>query len=295
MIGISLYFFTYIMLTVLFARFKTKSRLKLNNRQEEKQKSLTVFAKNRVLKHLQLLLVALDSPINLGTFLFITFIMAAQGAVIGSYVFKTFQAAVLLGFLLGSSLYLFLRWLHLGFRTKTIFELLPAVESFLQAYVSTPSRNMKLALNKSLPAIRYPVRHAFEHLSILLAIYDEPKEALEIFSFRFGSKWADQFSSIIRVGIRGFEMTEALEDLIQDMRDAQEDNKKERARLAEIRLANIFSVISFVALMFLNLKLGTRFELYYINEQFGQRLLLFNIAYIFFSIILGVYVSRNRM
>lgn len=295
-IGISLYFFVYISLNTVFSKFKAKKRLKFYRQKEQtKRTKAKITEKSKALRHLYLLLAALDFPVSLGTFIFLTALLTILGILIGIYIFNTFYAAILLGSILGMLLYLFLRWLLMGYKTKAIFELLPALEEFLQAYATTPSKNMKLALQKSIPSIRYPVRQSFEHLSMLLTLHENPKEALEIFTFRLSSKWTEQFASIVFVGLRGYDMTVALTDLIQDMRDAQEDNKRDRARLTEIRASNVFSVISFIALLMFNLELDVRWEVYYVNDPVGQKLFLFNIIFIIISVFLGIYVSRRKM
>jgi|HigsolmetaGSP12D_1036236.scaffolds.fasta_scaffold01587_5 Flp pilus assembly protein TadB len=256
------------------------------------------FGVGRLYRHLADEIGAVGWTVRPESFAAIGSFLAMAGVAAGLLYFRSVASAVLLAAMLGCLPYTWLRMRLLSRQMAVRLDFLPAVELFYQSYLITGCRHVRTALQKAVEERRLPgeAQAVFEQLYRQMSVQEEQEGSLRRFSLAVGSVWADYFASILRVALaEGNQVDGNLKELIEDMRRAQHADRLERHRLLEIRIAN------FTPAMFLGLFLGINIRLnpegsyrYYVADKAGREMLLYAVALLFGSLLMGLYLSRRK-
>ncbi|PYI51618.1 hypothetical protein [Paenibacillus flagellatus] len=245
------------------------------------------------------LLESSRSRLHLGTFLFVSLLLALAGVVAGFLCFRHVKGVLTMAGMLGLLPYIVLRTRLLGLQMKARLDFLPAVELFYQYYIVSGQSNIRTALKITLEEHRLPpsLQPVFEQLYRNLATSRETDDCLRLFAISLGHAWADYFANLMRVGLlEGNDLCDGMKELISDMRRAQRSDQAERNRLLEIRIANFSSVLFLVLFVGINFKINSHNAyVYYIVDPEGRNMLLDALLLIFASFLMGIYLSIRRM
>ena len=232
------------------------------------------------------------------TFHLLTIILVFTGTALGALLFASVKGVILSLLMLGSLPYLLLSMRLVSVRMKARVHFLPAVEVYYQYYVMAEGRNIRKALKDVLreQRILYTIRPLFEQLHRNLSTQRDIDESFRIFAASLGHQWGMYFSNILRVGLEeGVNVSEALKELILDMRKSQRADQVERNRLLEIRIANFTPVVFLGAFLAINFYSHTDAYYYYLVDPAGRGLLLDAVFLIFLSFLMGLYLSMRKM
>jgi hypothetical protein len=250
-------------------------------------------------RHVADLLESIQSRLSIGTFLFVSILLALSGIVGGFFIFRHIKGVLTTGGMLGLLPYIVLRMRLLGLQMKSRLDFLPAVELFYQYYIVSGQSNIRTALKITLEEnrIQPTMRPVFEQLYLNLTTNRDTESSLRIFSMSLGHVWGDYFANILRVGLtEGNDLCDSLKELIADMRRAQRSDQAERNRLLEIRIANFSSVLFLLLFLFINIKMNAHNAyLYYVVDPAGRNMLLDAVLLIFASFLMGIYLSIRKM
>ncbi|WEK55180.1 MAG: hypothetical protein P0Y55_03695 [Candidatus Cohnella colombiensis] len=250
-------------------------------------------------EHLSDLLITLRVKLHPNGFVLFSCSCGILGLGIGSVVFHTPNAAIILMLMIGGLPYLLLRMMLVNRQLVTRLEFLPAVELFYQSYLVTGSRQVRMALQRTVEERRLTgqVQTVFEQLYRNLSVKGDDEASIRRFVLTFGHVWADYFGSILGISLEeGNNVADNLKELIADMRKAQLANHVERHRLLEIRLANFTPVFFLALFLFINFRLNRDASyLYYFEDASGRTMLLNGVVMLFGSFVMGLYLSRRRM
>jgi|HigsolmetaAR203D_1030402.scaffolds.fasta_scaffold00794_19 Flp pilus assembly protein TadB len=251
-----------------------------------------------LIRQLALMLEAIQWKMRPGQFLGLSLLFGLLGMWIGLVLFSTFKGVATLGlmFALGP----FLRAAGRLIRKQALYrqEFLPAVEVFYQCYTLSGGKNLRAALRETLEGSRigYPIRPVFEQLSRNLLTSRDADESFQLFVIALGHRWARYFANILSVAHHeGIDVTRALEELINDMRDSQKAALVERNRLLEIRMANFSPILFLVMFLAVNFHLDPALAYqYYFVDPAGRNMLLEAMVLIVASFLMGIYLSMKR-
>lgn len=268
-----------------------------------KQKTVRTYKglldKHPIYRHLQDLLLAIDSRISVLAFTYASLMASLFGIVAGSLLFISFKGAVMMG---SMGLLLPYAWLRLRLMNQQMqirMDFLPAVEVFYQYYLLNPGQNIRRVLQQAVEGerIQEPIRSMFDQLQRNLDAGRGLDEALKIFNLSLGHRWSQFFAHIFRIGFtEGVDVSSNLKDLISDMRESIRSNQQERNRLLEIRLANFTPIFFLILFIAVNYKLNpTQTYEYYLLHPDGRSMLLDAVFLIFLSFIMGIYLSMKRI
>lgn len=309
-----LWLLVFILITLfihqLLSAFSMKANIKKQLRHKAQKKMsrswsakpshpLYIKLSSQIRAHFELLLASLRISISPESFITILIMLGFGGAFLGYMLFQTTKGILLASLLVSSSPYLLLRTLLIHRRVGAQREFLPAVELFYQCYLITGSKQIKLALAKTLEEQRLisTMQVNFAQLYRNLSVLGDDEKSLQIFANSLGHRWADYFVQMLSIAIQeGVTIKGSLKELIYDMRQARKSNEVERHKLLEIRIAN-FTPILFLAL-FMGINFSTNYEQslhYYFYTEEGREMLLNVGVLIFLSFLMGVYLSRKKM
>ncbi|GAB2671039.1 type II secretion system F family protein [Paenibacillus thermoaerophilus] len=225
--------------------------------------------------------------------------LALLGFAAGALVFRTPKATAFLpvvGLLLP---YLALRLRLTGKQLQARLDFLPAVEWIYQTCMLAIQPNLRSALSEAVSSGRLPekLQPVFEQLVLNMTAGRTVEDSLRIFELAVGHQWGTHFAGILRVGFEeGISVSDALRDLIADMRRAQKADQAERNRLLEIRIANYTPGLFLALFVGLNFKLNPEASYrFYVADPEGRDLILNSVLLVFASFGMGVALSRRRM
>lgn len=249
----------------------------------------------RLTRHLRNLMEAVGWGRNIHVFVGATGIGIMMGLWIGLFFFLSIKGMIIMCIVLGGLPYLWLRMRLMSLQSKSQQEFLPAIEVFYQQYILMNGRNLRNIVHRLLleDRIRYPMRVIFEQLDRNLAAHRNVEESLKIFTLSLGHVWARYFANMLQTALQeGANIEENLRELIADMRKAKINEKVERNRLLEIRIANFSPILFLIIFVGVNMKLDPKMAYtYYVLDPDGRDMLLDALLLIFASFIMGVYLS----
>ncbi len=250
-------------------------------------------------RHLSELLETLRIKMTARILITISAAMLLAGIAFGGYFFQSAKGIFLFGGILGILPYFILKSWLVHRRLQAQLDFLPAVELFYQCYLVTGQRQIKVALQRAVDERRLagPMQAIFEQLYRNLAVRGDDKTSMSIMTAALGHVWADHFALILQTALgEGTVVSDALRELLKDMRNARRSNEQERNRLLEIRIAN------FTPLLFLAIFMGINFYYnranafyYYFLDPQGRDMLLNAFVLIFLSFLMGMQLSRKKL
>ena len=249
-------------------------------------------------RRLALVLEAIQWKVRPGAFVGGSTLFGVFGLWLGLILFSTVKGMAALAFLFASapSIWAFVRLIRRQAQYRE--EFLPAVEVFYQCYTLAGGRNVRNVLKETLEEnrIRYPIRPVFEQLYRNLLTSRDADESLELFVTALGHRWARHFAGILAVALReGNDMTRALEELIDDLRNSRKAALVERSRLLEIRLANFSPIVFLGVFLAVNIRLDPVLSYrYYVLDPAGRNMLLDAFVLIAASFLMGIFLSVRR-
>ncbi len=272
---------------------------RLANQRNKPAVGVREWRKVRWLHDYALQLQAMGAVMSMRVLIIICIMLAMAGIVLGGLFFHSLQGILVTAVLFSCSPIVYYQSKLITFRMRSRLAFLPAVEVIYQYYALSASGNMRAVLTEVATDQHLPPELAstFHMLERRLSLGADPDEALQTFNAVSGHIWARSFAAIVRISIyEGVPVEEGLKELIQDMRRAQQADRRERNRLVEIRMAN-FSPIFFLAVfLFINFKVDAdKAYHYYLLDPEGRNMLLDACTLIFVSFIGGLYLSMKRM
>ncbi|MFD2672529.1 hypothetical protein [Marinicrinis sediminis] len=302
--------FSYSLIMVLYRTNEQRGRLHHHQRLQRNERdrdtkpdtassSAGMPSARGVLRHLSDMLDALHSEMSLKTFVQLSMMLGLFGAVAGFVFFQQPRSMVLLSVMLVLIPYTWLRMKLVSLQIRRKEELLPALEIFYQCYITTMPGNIRTTLHETVQGEHLDVsmKRVFEKLHRDLITYQDVDEALRMFALSIGNDWSRHYAMMLKMALsEGIDIRENLKTCIADMRKAQREALRHRARLLEIRIAN------FTPLLFLGLFMGLNYFLdqeqayrFYILDPVGRSMVLDGIWLIFASFVMGLYLSIKRM
>ncbi len=294
--------FMFIRSLLFYLFFRSRSRVRLyagKERFSQPGAAVSIPVLSRINQHLHDLLCSSGSKWSVGATAVLSFVMLFSGLLLGTFYFESLRGVLTLSVIFGALPYLRLRIRLISVHMKSRMELLPAAEIFYQAYMLVPHKNISSVLEAALQGERMQasMRTIFAHLYHHLMIGRDKQEGLRIFSLSLGNVWGDHLASMLHMAIaEGMDISENLQELIEDMRRAQRANQLERNRLLEIRIANFTPILFLVLFLGINFKLNYSQSYYnYVLDPDGRNMLLNALLLIFASFLMGIFLSMKKM
>lgn len=294
---------TYVLYQLLRSLFRRrKVRYRLHYVQEatvSKRLSLFMPSERYLYRHVDDLLQSVRAQMSVEMFFMISVLLSLGGFLTGALLFPSIKGFILLGGMSLTLPYIILRMRLVSSQLSARLEFLPAVELFYQFYVLNGQQNMRVTLKQCIEENRllYPMQPVFEQLYRNLSTDRGIDYSLRIFSLSLGHIWAQYFINIVGVALlEGNQVGDNLKDLITDMRNAKRADQLERNRLLEIRVANFSPIVFLLIFLFINFRFNSEGSyMYYVIDPAGRSMILDAMVFIFFSFIMGLYLSMRRM
>ncbi len=226
--------------------------------------------------------------------------LGLSGTAAGGILLGTVKAAITVGAIAGGAPLMRLYSRLVSSRMQSRLDFLPAVEVLYQQYVAFGERgNLRTTLQSVVQSGRLPgsLKLEFERLSRCLTLGHEPEAGLDAFRWSLGHRWAAIFISLVRADLfEGIHIGAPLRELIGDMRKAQLEDRQERSKLIEIRVASFTPILFLVLFLGVNIRLNPEAAYrFYVLEPMGRNMLADSLLLIFGSFMLGLYLSMRRM
>jgi hypothetical protein len=241
-------------------------------------------------------LLAIHAPISMQVFLTLSLLCFTVGCYLGWIWLYTFRSTLMFGLIAVLLPYLIVRLRLIQVQMRMRLAFLPAIETFYQAYVSVPRRNIRVVLAKLMKEQRLPkvFMPLFYELHEQLVFGDTL--ALERFANSFKLDWGHTFVQFLDVGLtEGAVLDDALQGFLVDLREAQKAAIEDRNRLLEIRLANFSPAL--IVLLFIGVNLYFNHDAAvksYFYDLHGRQLLLQSGLLITSSFAMGIWISLQK-